>query len=83
MSLNGLMGMGLSSAGTQNPWDAQSAVAVDFRRPERREVGGMVKAGNEPSMPKDYVTLHTGELQVGSAGTGPSRDSGAQFMRTE
>jgi hypothetical protein len=67
MSLNGIMGVGLSSAGAQNPWDANSPAAVDFRRPEGIEAKGEVKTGIEPPVPADYVTLHSGEAQVGSA----------------
>jgi hypothetical protein len=66
MSLNGLTGIGISSPGAQNPWDAQSPAAVDFRRPEGIEVTGEVKGANEPAVPADYVTLHSGEVQVGS-----------------
>ena len=70
MSLNGLMGVGISSAGAQNPWDANSPAAVDFRRSGGVEVKGEAKTEREPAVPADYVTLHSGEVQVGSAAAG-------------
>jgi hypothetical protein len=57
MSLNGLMGIGLASGGTVNPWEANSAPAVDFRPGLRVENGNGVLAEPNVAMPQDYVTL--------------------------
>jgi hypothetical protein len=53
MSLNGMIGIGLSTPGSQNPWDAKSPPAVDFRH-ETTDNGISLVA-----MPQDHVTLNS------------------------
>lgn len=71
MSLSGVMGIGISSAGAQNPWDANSPAAVDFHRAESVEVESKAMTVSKPSEPADFVTLRSGEVQVGSAAVAP------------
>jgi hypothetical protein len=82
MSLNGLMGVGLSSPGAKNPWEAQSPPAVDFRAGLRVENGNGVLTEPAGALPEDRVTLtlvpvDAGNLAVGSAPADDSANAGA------
>ena len=73
MSLNGLMGIGISSPGAQNPWDANSPPAVDFRPGLRVENGNGVLTEPTVAMPQDRVTLTSVPADAGNTAVGSAR----------